>query len=206
MGKGAAAAGANTTDDAAAAAAAADAGKTDEKAAAAATTDDAAKPAEKPAKQERTYTKAEMEAERQKAAADALKKANEEKDLSELEKAQKRIQELEATNRLRDAKESVIDALKKAGARTPELLWRSLQGELEFDDKGQIKNLDALVTNYKTDFADQFGEPKPDQTIDGGAGGGETSTTLTKEKLAKMKPSEIQQLDWEEVKKVMAGT
>lgn len=204
MAKGAAAAGAKTTDDAAAAGAAADAGKTDEKAAAAATTDDAAKADEKPAKQERTYTKAELEAERQKAAAEALKKANEEKDLSELEKAQKRIQELESSNRLRDAKDSVVEALKKAGARSPDLIWKALQGEIEFDDKGGLKNLDALVSNYKTDFADQFGEPKPDTTIDGGAGqGGQPGTKLTEEAIKKMTPDQINE-NWAEVSKVLA--
>lgn len=156
-------------------------------------------------KLEKTYTKAELDAAAAKAAADALKKANDEKDLSDLEKANNRIKELEATNRLRDAKDSVVEALNKAGARSPELVWKALKDDLEFDDKGSLKNLDALVTSFKTDFADQFGEPKPDETIDGGAGGGGTQTAkLTKEKLAGMTPAEIQKLDWEtEVKPVL---
>lgn len=161
-------------------------------------------PADPPAKQEKTYTKAELEAATKKAAADALKKANDEKDLTELEKLQKENAELRDANRLRDAKESVVDALKKAGARSPELIWKALQGEIEFDDKGGLKNLDSLVTNYKTDFADQFGEPKPDQTIDAGAGqGGQPGTKLTEEAIKKMTPDQINE-NWAEVSKVLA--
>lgn len=161
-------------------------------------------PAEKPPKQEKTYTKAEVEAASAKAAADALKKAEAEKDLSDLERANNRIKELESSQRLRDAKDTVTDALTKAGAKSTELIWRALNGELEFDDKGNLKNLDALVNDFKTDYPEQFGVEKPQETINGGAGGGTTSK-LTKEKLAEMTPAEIKLLDWEEVKKVMAG-
>jgi hypothetical protein len=160
------------------------------------------KPEPKPAK---TFTKAEVDAAAARAVADAIAKADAEKDLSDLEKAQSRIKELEEANRTRDAKDTVVEALKKAGSKSPELLWKAMKSDLEFDDKGNLKNLDALVASSKTDFADQFGEPKPDGTIEGGAGQQSTSASgLTKEKLAAMKPAEIQQLDWEEVKKVMA--
>jgi len=121
-----------------------------------------------------------------------------------VERANKRIQELEAGQRLTSAKETVTAALSKAGARSPELLWHAMKGDLEFDDKGGLKNLDALITNYKSDFADAFGIEKPDESINGGAEGVST-TKLTKEKLADMTPAEIKLLDWEEVKKVMAG-
>jgi len=160
-------------------------------------------------KKERTFTEAEVKAREkaaaEKAAAEALKKAEEEKDLTELEKLKKENEDLRAANRLRDAKDSVVDALTKAGARSTELLWKAIKDDLEFDDKGNLKNLDTLVTTIKTDYADQFGEPKPSETIDGGAGGGEgTKGKLTKEALAKMSPAEIQKLDWEtEVKPVM---
>lgn len=145
---------------------------------------------EKPAKQERTYTKAEMDAAAQKAAADALKKAEAEKDLSELERANNRIKELEAQNRLRDARDAVTDALSEAGARSPELIWKALQGDLEFDDKGGLKNLDTLVNNFKSSYPEQFGVEKPSETINGGAGG-DTATTLTMEQIQKMTPDQI---------------
>lgn len=161
----------------------------------------AADPAAPKAKAEKTYTKAEVEAERQKAAAEALKKANEEKDLSELERANKRIQELESGQRLRDAKDAVTAALTKAGARSPELIWQAMKGDLEFDDKGGVKNLDALVNSYKTDFADAFGIEKPGETINGGAGG-QAATKLTIEQIQKMTPEQINE-NWEEVEKVL---
>lgn len=199
MAKGEAAAAAKTPDEPAAPPAAEPA-PTEAKAAAA-----PAEPAEKPAKAEKTFTKSELDAANAKAVADALKKAEAEKDLSDLEKANNRLKELEEQIRLRDAKESGLDALKAAGARSPELMWEVLRGRLEFDDKGNAKNLDALVASFKTTYAEQFGIEKPGETIDGGAGQPGTGTKLTKEKLAAMSPAEIQKLDWEEVKKVMAG-
>lgn len=162
-------------------------------------------PAEKPVKTEKTYTKAELDAAKTQAIAEAKKKFDEEKDLSDLEKLQKENAELREANRLRDARESGVAALSKEGARSPELIWEALRGRLEFDDKGNAKNLDALVANFKTSYPEQFGIEKPGETIDGGAGQGAATGKLTREKLAAMTPAEIQKLDWEEVKKVMVG-
>jgi hypothetical protein len=187
-------------DDAAAKKAADDAA-----AAAAAKTDDD----DKSSKKDKTFTEAEVKAREKaaadKAAADAKKKFEEEKDLDENERLKKENEELRSANRLRDAKDSFLDAVKDA--KNPELLWRATKGDLEFSDDGKIKNLDALVTSLKTDHADQFGEAKPGETIDGGAGQGgkKGGDTLTKEKLAKMTPKEINELDWTEVSKVMAA-
>lgn len=183
-------------DDAAAAKAAED----DKKA-----TDDKDDAEEKPAKKEKTFTEAELKTLTEKAVKAALKKADDEKDLSDLERLQKENEELKAGNQLRDAKDTVIAALTKAGSKSPELLWKAMKGDLEFDDKGGLKNLDTLVASSKTDFADQFGEPKPDSTIEGGAGQQEKGAagTLTKEKLAAMTPKEINELDWKDVKAVM---
>lgn len=166
--------------------------------------------AAKVGKKEKTFTEAEVKAREKaaadKAAADALKKAEEEKDLSELEKAKKRIAELESAQRLTNTRDAAVEALAKAGARNPELLWKTIQTDVEFDDAGKPKNLEALVTGLKTDYADQFGEPKPTEGVDGGAGqGGKGGDTLTAEKLAKMTPAEINALPWEEVSKVMAA-
>jgi hypothetical protein len=162
---------------------------------------------EKPAKQEKTYTKAEVELERQKAIDEAKKKFEEEKDLSETERLKKENEELRAANRLRDAKDTAIDALTKAGARSPELLWKTLQGDIEFADDGKIKNLDTLVTGLKTDYADMFGEAKPDTTVDGGAGqgGGGGAKKFTKEAIEKMSTKEINE-NWEEVSKALAAS
>lgn len=158
-----------------------------------------------PVKPPKTYTKTELDAATAKAAADAIKKANDEKDLSDLEKANNRIKELEGQTRLRDAKDSVVEALTKAGAKSPDLFWKTLQGDLEFDESGKVKNLDVLLTGLKTDHPDQFGTDKPGETIDGGAGGkGSSGTAITKEALAKMTPVEIQKLPWDDVAAAMA--
>lgn len=203
MGKSAAAAGAKTDDAAKEAAAKTTEAKADE-AAAAAAGEGKEKTDEKPVKSEKTYTKAELEAEKVKAIADAKKKFEDEKDLTELERIKKENEELREANRLRDAKDSVVEALTKAGARSPELIWKAVKGDLEFDDKGNLKNLDTLVTGVKTDYADQFGEAKPDGGIDGGKGSGVTGTKLTQEAIEKMTPAEIN-ANWDEVQKVLSA-
>lgn len=154
---------------------------------------------------EKTYTAAELKAANDKAVADALKKADDEKELSDLEKANKRIAELEADRRLTSAKEETIAALTKEGAQSPELLWKTMKGDLEFDDAGKLKNLDTLVTSLKSDYTEMFGEKKPEGGADGGKGQKGEEGTLTKEKLEKMSPAAINELDWKDVSKVMAA-
>lgn len=157
-------------------------------------------------KKERTYSKAEQDAAIAKAVADAKKKFEEEKDLSELERLQKENEDLRSANRLREAKDAVVEALSKAGARSPELLYKSIKGDLEFDDKGGLKNLETLVTGLKSDYEDMFGTPKPEDGIDAGKGQSGPTTALTEEKLKSMTPEQINELPWEDVSKVLAGT
>lgn len=158
-------------------------------------------------KKDKTYTEAEVKAREkaaaEKAAADAKKKFEEEKDLDENARLKKELEELRSSNRLRDAKDLAVEALKKAGARSPELLWKTIQSDVEFDDKGLPKNLDTLVTSLKDDYADQFGEPKPTDSIDAGKGKAD-SGTLTMEAVEKMTPAEINER-WEDVSKVLAA-
>lgn len=165
--------------------------------------DDDAGEKKPPVKQPKTYTKAELDAATAKAAAEAIKKAEDEKNLSDLEKATNRIKELEGQTRLRDAKDTVVDALTKAGARSSDLLWKTLAADLEFDDAGKLKNLDVLLTGLKTDYPDQFGEEKPADSIDGGAGGKGTGGKLTQAAIEKMTPAEINS-QWDDVKAVLA--
>lgn len=187
---------------ASAAAAAAEAGKGDDAAAkgAAAGADAGAG--------EKTYTKAELDRElaKQKKEHDKAVEAEAAKaKLSEDEKKDATIKELQQTIRMRDAKDEVVAALEKAGAKATGLMWNAIKGDLEFDDKGKLTNLKDLVKELQAEYADQFGEPKPEGTVEGGAGqqtGG--GSGLTKEKLATMSASDIKALDWEEVKKVMA--
>ena len=110
---------------------------------------------------------------------------------------------LKAAIRLRDAQDSVTGEFRDAGARSPELLWDVVAGQVEFDDEGRPANVAAVVASLKAKFPEQFGNHIP-QSIDGGAG--QTATPrLTKEALRRMKPSEIAELDWADVRRVLSN-
>lgn len=162
-----------------------------------------------PAPAEQTFTKADLDREldKQKKAFEAeQKKEKERAELTDAEKKDAEIIDLKNTIRLRDAKDEVVAALTKEGAKGTDLMWKAIKGEIEFDEKtGKATNLKELIKDLKADYPDSFGEPKPTEGIDGGKGQDQNTGTLTKEKLAAMSPKEIQALDWEEVKKVMAA-
>jgi hypothetical protein len=110
---------------------------------------------------------------------------------------------LKAAIRLRDARDSVTEELRNSGARSPELLWDVVAGKVEFDDEGRPANTAAVVAELKAKFPEQFGTYIP-QSIDGGAG--QTATPrLTKEALRRMKPAEIAELDWADVRRVLSS-
>lgn len=157
--------------------------------------------------EEKSYTKTEFERELAKQKKEFEKSAAKEKeraDLSEQERLKAQLEDTQTQLRMRDAKDDVMAALEKEGARSASLMWNAIRGELEFDDKGKLSNLKDLITGLKADYADQFGEPKPAETIDGGAGQQVAGTKLTQEAIAKMTPAEIN-ANWEEVKKVLAA-
>lgn len=108
--------------------------------------------------------------------------------------------------KLRDAHDTLTHKLKKAGARTPKLLLEAAKHALKFTAEGLLENAGELVDGLKDKYPEQFGnEPHiPHPSIDAGAGG-RSRPALTKEALAKMKPSEIADLDWSEVKRTLAG-
>lgn len=156
----------------------------------------------------KTYTQAELdrqlakkEKEWKKQAEDAAAKAK----LSEDEKLKAENEELRQAIRMRDAREKVIGQLKAAGAKSPELLFQVAKGDLEFDDKGGLKNLKTIVDGLRLDHPEQFGIDKPGTSIDGGAGSPGTGEKLTPEMLEKMTPAEINKLPWEKVSAVLAG-
>lgn len=156
-------------------------------------------------KKEKTFSKAELEAEKQKAIAAEKAKWESEKDLSELERIKKENEELRASNRLRDARDEVVAALSQAGNKSPELAFNAIKGDLKFDDAGKLLNSKDLIENLKTSYPEQFGTEKPDTGIDAGAGQKGGGEKITKESLAKMTPEEVNKLDWAEVSKVMAA-
>ena len=112
-------------------------------------------------------------------------------------------EQLRAEIRFGAARESVVEELKRAGARSPVLLFDSVKGDLQFDDEGKPVNTAAIVARLKTAFPEQFGSDRP-QSIDGGAGVIQRPS-LTKEGLRRMKPAEIAELDWAKVRRVLAS-
>lgn len=159
-----------------------------------------------PVKKEKSFTKTELDAAAKKAVDDAQKKWDDEKDLSENERLKKENEELRSANRLRDAKEDVVSALKTAGAKAADLAFDAISGKLRFDDAGKLVNAKDLIDGLKQSYPDQFGVEPPAGGVEGGAGQQQgTSSKLTAEKLAAMKPAEINALDWADVRAVLAG-
>jgi len=106
--------------------------------------------------------------------------------------------------RMRDARAALTDELKTAGARSPQLLFDSVQAEIQFDADGVPLNVAAIAANLKQKFPEQFGPDSP-MSIDAGAGRNDQNNFLTRDALAKMKPAEIARLDWNEVRQVLAN-
>lgn len=113
-------------------------------------------------------------------------------------------EQLKAEIRFGAARDSVLEELKLAGARSPGLLFESVKGDLQFDDEGKPANTAAIVGRLKTAFPEQFGTNAP-RSIDGGAGV-VRKPALSKDALRRMKPAEIAELDWGEVKRVLASS
>jgi hypothetical protein len=81
--------------------------------------------------------------------------------LSETERLTKERDELKAREatwaterRERDQRDAAIEALssEKVGARNPNRLYRMVKDDLEFDDKGNLTNLDAVVKQAKAEL------------------------------------------------------
>jgi hypothetical protein len=113
-------------------------------------------------------------------------------------------EQLKATLRLNQAHRQITGELAGAGARSPELLFNAVKADLQFADDGTLQNAAALMEKLKSQHPEQFGTRQPIQSIDAGAGLA-VAPQLTKDALAKMKPSEIAELDWNDVKRVLAG-
>jgi hypothetical protein len=124
---------------------------------------------------------------------------------AELETLRQENEELRTAARLRDARDGVIAELAGAGARSPELLFSAVIGDLEFNDAGQPVNAAALIGHLKRSYPEQFGGGRAAPSIDAGAGSSRTPDQLTPETLARMKPAEIANLDWAEVRRVLAA-
>lgn len=112
--------------------------------------------------------------------------------------------DLKAAIRLRDSRDAVTGEIIAAGARSPDLLFDLVRDSIEFDARGKPQNVGAVVADLKAKYPEQFGTQTP-QSIDGGAG--QTATPrLTKEALRRMNPSEIAELDWADVRRVLSNS
>lgn len=113
-------------------------------------------------------------------------------------------EQLKTTLRLNAAHRQITGELAKAGARSPDLLWDALKGDLQFTDDGTLQNAAALIHKLKTAHPEQFGTQMALPGIDAGAGM-TSAPKLTRDTLAKMTAAEIAELDWNDVKRVLAS-
>ena len=111
-------------------------------------------------------------------------------------------EQLKATIRLGEAHRQITGELATAGARSPELLFNSVRDALQFADDGTLLNSAALVKKLRDAHPEQFGTHVAVPSIDAGAGI-VTTPQLTRDALSKMKPAEIAELDWNDVKRVL---
>lgn len=111
---------------------------------------------------------------------------------------------LKATIRFDGAHRQITGELAQMGARSPELLFDSVKSELQFADDGTLENAAAIVGKLRATFPEQFGADTP-QSIDGGSGQA-AAPRLTSDALHRMSAAEIAELDWNEVKRVLASS
>jgi hypothetical protein len=112
--------------------------------------------------------------------------------------------------RLRTARDEFTKLLTAEHARSPELLFQAAREGLIFND-GAAANITQLLADLKTRFPEQFTSdapeppkpPPPVPTINSGAGRNPREQRLTKDILARLKPREIANLDWNEVKQIL---
>lgn len=85
----------------------------------------------------------------------------EDRDKSEAQKNAERIQELEqqltaeqSARRTALAEVATTTAARKANFRNPDLAFRLIAGDVEFDDKGQPKNIDRLLSDLAKTYPD----------------------------------------------------
>lgn len=110
---------------------------------------------------------------------------------------------LKTTMRNASAHRQITGELGRIGARSPELLFEYVKGDLQFTDDDAVINAAAIVDKLRRQFPEQFGT----QTIAGidAAAGQVQPPRLSKESLGRMTTAEIAELDWNDVKRVLAS-
>lgn len=87
-----------------------------------------------------------------------------------------RLSTLERDLRTTRAENAVLAAATKLGAGKPELVWRQVKDDLDYDDEGKPKDVDSVVTKAKQAYPELFGV-RAASGADGGKGG-DTGDTL----------------------------
>lgn len=103
---------------------------------------------------------------------DALKTAGQtdaEKAAAERDAAKARADKYVATVRTANGREAVRSAAKEAGAPDPDLIYRLVKADIDFDDDDEPTNVDRLVMDIKKEYPDQF-KVKPGKADAGGEG------------------------------------
>lgn len=122
----------------------------------------------------KTFTQADVDRivkQRLKDAEKRQEKEREQANLSETERLKNENAELKRQGHLRDAKEDIVAAARKAGmkaAASVDRLWRLIKDDVELDEKGKVTNLKELVAAAKELDEDLF--PKRPGTADGPQG------------------------------------
>ena len=121
---------------------------------------------------------------------------------AELSRLREENQQLRTTMRVTAARRQITDELAAAGARSPELLFDAVKGDLQFAEDGSLQNAAAITAMLRKRYPEQFGTQAL-ASIDAAAGVAQPPK-LTKEALARMSPSEITALDWDDVRRVLS--
>src|SRR3954470_18091425 len=105
-------------------------------------------------------------------------------DVPDIETLRSENEELKLSLRLREARDEIESALKAAGARSPELLFSVAKDSLKFGENGRVENAQAIVSELKQKFPEQFCHARA-PSIDGGAGTQNGNAPLSKEALSR---------------------
>jgi hypothetical protein len=93
----------------------------------------------------------------------------------------------------------------KPTSQPPELLIELARGLEQIDKKGELDNAAAIVREIRKNYPYEFRTERTAVGIDGGAGA-TAANPLTRDMLAKMRPSDIAKLDWQAVRHVLENT
>lgn len=99
-----------------------------------------------------------------------------------LKAAEERAEKAELLARETAGKAALVDAAVKARAKYPDLVWKSIGAQLEYDDDGRPTNASALVVDLRKQAPDLFRSADPGLG-DAGAGRGDGASSSPNEQM-----------------------